>query len=204
MKDLVISVADSYQEKVLEALLPRIPFASGTSIFTYDIIRNPGHDPGSYNDSHELLRSFSNQYRYALVVFDFEGSGVEHLKTREQIEGEVQGLLSTSGWGDRCCVIVINPELENWMWINNINVERAIGWEKQMSLYDWARENGYLEEGAIKPSRPKETLEEALRISETSKSASIYKNIATRVSYRDCVDPAFQKMINQFLKWFPV
>ncbi len=202
MKDLIIAVADGYQEKVMEALLPRVPLSSGTRPFSYDIIKNPLHDPGSYSDSQELLRSSIKQYRYALIIFDFEGTGVEEL-SNHQITSAVSGLLNSNGWMDRNAVIVIEPELENWMWIDNRNVELAIGWTRPESLYDWARVKGYLEGTATKPVRPKEVLEEALKISETSKSASIYKKIASSVSYNKCEDPALKKLINQLIEWFP-
>jgi hypothetical protein len=202
MKDLIVVVADSYQEKVMEALLPRLPF-SDTAIFRYDIIRNPRNDSGSYNDSHELLRPYINQYSYAIVVFDFEGSGVENIKTREEAESDVEGLLSINGWNDRNAVIVIDPELENWMWIDNPHVQDAIGWESIESLYVWARSKGKIAYGEAKPIRPKETLEEALKVSKTAKSAAIYKKIASRVSYSGCIDPAFLKLIRALKGWFP-
>lgn len=203
MKDLIIAVADGYQEKTMESLLARIPISSGTREFTFDIIKNPGKDSGSFNDSHELLRPFSNQYSYALVIFDFEGTGVEHL-SREQIEDEVQRLLSNNGWSNRNCVIVIQPELENWIWIDNPNVAQALGWEKNQSLYEWAKQEGFLLPNSSKPERPKEALEKAMRISGTPPSASIYKRIAEKVSYRRCEDPAFKKLIQQIIAWFPI
>ena len=106
MKDIIIAVADVYMEKVLEALLHRVPQSSGTATYTYDIIRNPGHDSGSYNDSHELLRPFITQYKFALVLFDLEGCGAEHNKTREEISKDVGDLLNKNGWENRNEVIV--------------------------------------------------------------------------------------------------
>ena len=142
--------------------------------------------------------------QFALVVFDFEGSGAEHQKTKLQIENEVQDLLNKNGWKNRNAVIVIQPELENWMWMDNTNVEQAIGWEKQESLYDWARNEGHIIGDASKPVRPKETLEKALRISETPKSPAIYKKIATQVSYRRCEDESFKQLIRKLQEWFPL
>jgi len=202
MKDLIVAVADSYQEKVIEALLPRMPLVSGTTAFSYDIIQNIGKDSGSYNDSHELLRPYFNDYKYSLVIFDYEGCGAENNKKREEIEAEVESLLSRNGWSDRTSVIVISPELENWMWINNPNVQDAIGWEKQETLYEWAIGKNYIQEGGSKPHRPKEVLEEALRISSTPKSSAVYKKIAATVSYKNCQDPAFHKLIAMLQQWF--
>lgn len=203
MKDLIVVTADSYQEKVLEALLPRIPQSSGTKHFSFDILRNPRNDSGSYNDSHELLRPYINMYRFAAVIFDYEGTGAEGVKTREEIESEVEELLNKNGWNKRNCVVVIEPELENWMWIDSPHVEDAIGWEGLESLYIWARANGRIPHDETKPIRPKETLEEALKICRTPKSSAIYKKIATKVSYKGCKDPAFLKLLNQIASWLP-
>ncbi len=202
MKDLIVAVADSYQEKIMEALLPRVPKVSGTTPFTFDIIRNPHNDSGSYNDSHELLRPAIKSYNFALVMFDYEGSGVENVRTREQSESDVEALLSANGWQDRNAVIVIKPEIENWIWLDHPIVGHAIGWEKSESLYTWARKNGKITSESYKPERPKETFEEVLRMSNTPKSSAIYKKIATVVSYKRCNDPAFQKVISTLQKWF--
>lgn len=202
MKDLIVIVADSYQEKVIEALLPRLA-NTDTSVFSYDIIRNPLFDSGSYNDSHELLRPSINQYSHALVIFDHEGSGVEHIKNRKETEEDVEKLLSINGWNGRNAVVVIDPELENWMWIDSPHVESAIAWEGLESLYIWARSSGKIAHGEVKPFRPKEALEQALRLNRTAKSSAIYKRIAARVSYRSCIDPAFLKLISVLKAWFP-
>ncbi len=202
MIDLLVVVADGYQEKLMDSLLERVPLASQTRDFSYFIVKNPGKDPGSLNDSHELLRPFINQYSRALVIFDFEGCGAENL-SRAEIEAKVLELLERNGWEGNSCVVVIEPELENWVWIDNPNVEEAIGWEKSESLYQWARREGLIADGESKPFRPKEAFEEALRISDTPTSASIYKKIAEKVSYKGCTDLAFLKLINQLQVWFP-
>lgn len=204
MKDLIISVADSYQEKVIEGLLPRVPMSSVIREFSYDIIRNISNDSGSYNDSHTLLRNYINDYHYSLVIFDFEGSGAEFSKSRTEAETEVERLLSLNGWDGRCATIIIDPEIENWMWIDNPNVQNAIGWERTETLYTWARRSGLIGANDLKPIRPKETFEKALKLCSTSKSSSIYKKIASTVSYKNCSDPSFIKLINTFKSWFPI
>ena len=201
MKDLIVLVADSYQEKVLEELFLRIPRSLDIEEFTFDIIRSPGHDSGCFIDGHEMLRPLINQYKYAIVVFDFEGSGAEDLSI-ENIDTKLSKRLADNGWRGRNLVIVIKPELESWIWINSRHVEYAIGWENSTSLYDWARSNNYIKTNQNKPERPKEVFEKALRISETSKSAAIYKKIAANVSFKNCEDPSFKKLISTLIDWF--
>lgn len=204
MKDLIVSVADSYQEKVLESILPRLPQVYKTKTFSYDIIRNPICDSGSYNSSQELLRPFINAFDHAVVIFDYEGSGAEERKSREEVELDVEILLNRNGWLERNIVVVVSPEIETWMWVDSPHVHDAIGWERATSLYDWARQKGFLDDGAFKPERPKESLFEALRLCKTSKSSSIYKNIAAKVSFRRCSDPAFLKLIDSLRAWFSI
>jgi hypothetical protein len=204
MMDLIVSVADSYQEQVMNALLPRVPRVSGTRPFSFQVIRNIENDSGSYTASHEFLRDYINQYSFALVLMDFEGTGVEHIKTRNEIETDVEHLLNINGWQDRNCVAVIEPEIENWIWVDSPHMQRAMGWDKAESLYNWARQNGKIQVDRTKPNRPKETFQEALRIIQTPTSSSIYKDIADHVTYRRCTDEAFIKVIDHLKAWFPV
>jgi hypothetical protein len=203
MKDLIVAVADSDQEKIMEALLPRLQVSSGTRSFNFDILKNPEKDSGSFNISHELLRPLINQYSFALVIFDYEGCGVEEQQTVAQVEAHVESLLGANGWNQRNAVAVVNPEIENWVWLDNPHVHTAINWNNQQSLYDWARQSGKINQGAHKPQRPKEAFLDALYVCDTPKSSAIYKQIATRVSYKNCTDPAFNKVISTLKGWFP-
>ena len=107
MKDIVFLVADGNMEKLFEGLLPRVYRASKTSEFTHDILVNPTHDAGNLNDSHEYLRPFVRQYKYAMVVFDHEGCGSED-KSVQQLETSVQELLGRNGWENRSSVLIIS------------------------------------------------------------------------------------------------
>lgn len=202
MKDIIILVADGCQEKLIEGLLPRIPNSSNTKPFTYDIYKHPEHDSGCCNDSQEILRPFINQYRYAIVILDYEGCGHESNKSCQEVEQIIEGKLRSNGWEGRNVAIVVNPEIENWVWINSQHVEAAIGWNSDQSLYDWSRTSGFLAQGDSKPIRPKETFEKALKKSNTSKSSAIFKKISTKVSYKKCEDEAFKKLLSKLIEWF--
>ncbi|MBI2729319.1 MAG: hypothetical protein HYX40_00950 [Sphingobacteriales bacterium] len=201
MKDLVVIVADGTIQKVLEELLRRVAVSSNTNNFTFDVISNIGHDAGCYNDSHEILINFVNQYFYAMVVFDKEGSGVEE-KPRTTIEEDVESLLDKNGWAGRNSVIVIDPELENWIWQNSPHVENAFGWNSTDNLYAWCYGHGIIAQGESKPFRPKESLQRILKETKTPFSSSIHKKIAEKVSYKNCQDPAFVKLTKTLYEWF--
>jgi hypothetical protein len=137
-----------------------------------------------------------------MAMCDYEGSGSEHL-TRDDIEVKIENDLSRNGWGDRCTAIVIKPELENWIWVNSIHMERAIDWNQDIDIRTWAIQHNYLQNGNAKPQRPKESFEAALKLCNMPRSSSIYKDIASRASHKKCIDPAFIKFITTLRNWFP-
>lgn len=124
MKDLVILVADHNAEHALLGLLQR-PGDLGIREVQFDIWVHPQRDPGVYLRAHEFLRPFIGQYKYALVLLDQEGSEAEQAET-ERMRSAVQERLERNGWKDRCQVIVINPELEAWVWAQDPYVARAL------------------------------------------------------------------------------
>jgi hypothetical protein len=61
---------------------------------------------------------------------------------------------------------------------------------------------GYTQQGEVKPKRPKEALEQALRLARKSRSSSIFRQLAQRVSVKRCTDPAFLKFKATLQRWF--
>ena len=61
----------------------------------------------------------------------------------------------------------------------------------------------YLQTGEVKPARPKEAFEAALREARKPRSASLYQQIAERVSLRRCTDTAFLELKSILNNWFP-
>lgn len=202
MKDLILLVADLDTENVLEGLLPRLEQVYGTRKFTFDISRHPYRDSGCMNGSADFLRPFCKQYHHALVLFDKEGSGQES-RIRADIESSIEEALSNNGWAaENVAAIAIDPEIENWIWVNSANMSKELNWNEAKALYAWLQENGWRDEQASKPTRPKEALEAVLRKTRKPRSASIYKNIAEKVSFTKCEDPAFLKLLEKMQLWF--
>lgn len=202
MKDIVFLVADGTMENFFDGLLPRIPTVSQTSEFTYDILVNPTHDAGNLNESHEFLRPFARQYKHAIVVFDHEGCGGDG-KGIQELEASVQVLLDRNGWENRSSVLIIDPELENWVWTGSPRIKEIINWKYEEEIVDWVAAKDYTFNVVGKPIRPKEAFEAVLRRAGTPRSSSIYKKIASQVSYKKCTDTAFLKLIEQIKFWFP-
>lgn len=201
MKDLIILAADL---DVLQGFLPRLERTGATHAFDFDIHRHPYRDPGCANASADFLRPFHQQYQKALVIFDREGSGQEQ-HSRERIEATVEKALAENGWAaENVAAVVLDPEIENWMWMDSPHVAAALNWRFDQKLYDWLQQEKWLPPNHSKPPRPKEAIETALRKTKTPRSASIYKEIAQRVSFLGCSDPAFLKLSAVLKDWFPV
>ena len=154
-----------------------------------------------YNFCDEFLRGFINQYNYSIVILDNEGSGQENI-TSDIIEQNIEDRLSKNGWDDRSIAVVINPELENWIWVNEFHLHQTMNWNKRESVYRWLRTNGWMDEADLKPSQPKEAFESLLKITKTPRSSSIYLEVASSSSYKDCIDPSFIKLISTLQSWF--
>jgi hypothetical protein len=201
-KDLVVLVPDRNIEFTIKGLFSRNN-SFGIRSFIYDIFAHPSHDSGCFGDCHSFLRPFINSYSHAMVIFDREGCGRESLLTREEIEVEVEQRLQQNGWGDRAVVIVIDPELENWVWSDSPHVDSVLGWENQNpNLRIWLKERGWWNDADIKPSRPKEALEDALHKVRKPRSSSIYLQLAEKVSFARCSDDSFIKLRTRLQEWF--
>jgi len=60
-----------------------------------------------------------------------------------------------------------------------------------------------LEDGQNKPSDPKEAMDAALRRAQKARSSSLYLQLAQKVSFERCDDPAFLKFKKTLSTWFP-
>jgi len=204
-EDLVVLVADADAELTLKTLLEERAFDLGIRPVCYRIIREPMHDAGVFQNAHNILRLYIHQASYALTILDREGSGREKKWSADQIEEDVEKRLRGNGWTDaegqsRAAAIVLDPELEVWVWSRSPHVAEVLGLtgdELQQILNSCElAENG-------KPKHPKETMLTALRLSRRPMSASIFQELARRVSLQS-QERAFDKLRKTLQKWFPV
>lgn len=202
MKDLLILIPDLDYESALSGLFTRFP-ALGLRSFTYDTLINTERDPGCRCKSPEVLRPYVNLFSYALVLFDFEGCGAEHFGKAE-LETSIERELARNGWGNRSAVIVVDPEIEAWVWSDSPHVPEILNWQgHQQDLRTWLRdETEFWPDDTPKPRRPKEAMLEILRVASIPKSSSIFRAIGERVSVNRCVDPAFNKLKEILSDWF--
>lgn len=202
LKDLVVLTADRNMEYALKGILSRTD-SLGIRNLSVDYLVHPENDPGCLHRSHDFLKSFTRQYHYALVILDRDGCGQE-TKSRELLESAIEARLVDSGWEDRARAIVIDPELEAWIWSRSPQLDSILGWQgKSPDLRTWLHRKSFVADGQIKPADPKSALEQALRTVKKARSSSIYLNVAQRVSLDRCVDAAFNRLKQTLKQWFP-
>jgi len=198
MKDLVVLVAD--KNYAIKGILSR-PQALSIRQINFDIFVHPQHDPGCLNDAAYFLRTFLTQYHHALILFDREGCGRENL-TREELEAQVEKALYHTGW-QQAAVVVLDPELEIWVWSDSPQVIEILGWKnKQPDLISWLRSKGFWRHNEPKPTHAKESLEAALKQVRKPHSSILYQQLAEKVSFERCTDKAFQKLKTTLQNWF--
>lgn len=207
----VILVADSNMAAAFRGFFGRKQWhlSLGCSSFDFNpeigadlIVDEGGNDPGVYNKGHELLRPYQRSHTRALVVLDCEWGGSPG---KVEIEAGITQSLIESGWAeDAVKVIVIDPELENWLWQDKPQVADVLRYRGQKPLRQLLADNGLWPQDAPKPPRPKETAEWVLKQTRQPRSSSIYEKLAGGISIKGCTDAAFVDLHVALRTWFPV
>ena len=120
-------VPASDEREVLQALLDHRCGSLGIAKPRYQIIKHPRRDPGCFKEPDGIVELFRRTAAHLLILFDHEGSGQEG-RPASDLAAEVKQRLEQRGWQARVEVLVIEPELEIWLWSPSPHVARALGW----------------------------------------------------------------------------
>jgi len=201
--DLVLLAADKQMAETLRGILSR-PEALGTRDVSFTVNTHPKRDPGCRTDAHRFLRSFHTDFHHALVLFDYDGCGASGRSSPREIERNVEDRLQQTGWRNRARCVVIDPELEVWVWSDSPEVDRCLGWERSSQrVRSWLRERGRWPSDSSKPLDPKDSLEEALEEVRQPRSSSLFRELAETVSLSRCEDASFHRFREILQEWFP-
>ncbi|HUA59000.1 MAG TPA: hypothetical protein VML19_09620 [Verrucomicrobiae bacterium] len=192
MTDLIVVAADKDAQFALAELLGRHRDLKIRPI-TFDVKEYYYGDPGVFKSAQEFLRDLKaiDHYRYAIAIFDLDGSGQEK-HGREFVEAKVEERLAANGWENRCAAIVIVPELESWLWDASLQVSKLLKFQLR------AR-NAWIG----KPEHPKEEFKAALSHSKIQRSSALYQQLARQFPFESCGDPSFRKLVTTLQAWFP-
>lgn len=200
--DLVVLVADLDQHEALSALLSSRTQSLGIRPLTYQILKHPHRDPGCFHGAAAALQPYERRAAHALVVLDREGSGQEN-RTRGDIEADLERRLAAAGWADRARVVVIEPEVEAWVWSDSPQVDEVLGWDdRQPTLRDWLAQNRLWPSGQAKPGAPKDALRRALREVDVRPSGALFRQLGERVGLDRCQDASLARLREILVEWF--
>lgn len=200
-RDLVVLVADADMAEAVRGLLRR-PESLGIGKLAWRVVTHAMHDAGCRTAASAELRRFQSEFKQAVVMFDHSGCGDQ--RPREVIQREVEAGLARNGWRNRAKAIVIEPELEAWVWSRSRHVPELLGWTAGYpALRSWLERNGLWRTGESKPIDPKGAMRRALRQMNLQPSARRFAELAGAVSLQRCSDPAFNEFTRTLRKWFP-
>jgi len=201
--DLVLLVPGKDEKSVLETLLLRRTESLGIRPVRFQTLVHPNRDSGCLRQASELLRGFLGLAEHALVVFDHVGSGQESLPP-DELNTELERRLAASGWNDRAKVVVVEPELEGWVWSGSPHVDRVFRWERrQPDLRTWLCDQGLWPADDPKPGDPKRAVELALRNAGIPRSSAVYGRLAEHVGLSSCANTSFRRLKGILAEWFP-
>lgn len=208
MRDCIFLLADTNIQAAFEGFLSRAAFhqSLGCGPFDFDPrqdikVAAGDNDPGLYTRGHELLRPFQSSHRQAFMVLDAEWDGSPGA---EAIKQHLAAQIQATGWKEGTFrVIVIDPELENWIWQQNDHVAHGLGFDNANALTADADIQQAWPDCSSKPTQPKKILEAVLKKKRIPRSSAIYKKITSQVSVRRCKDGAFHELVETLRIWFP-
>ncbi len=121
-------------------------------------------------------------------------------RSPEDLENDLQAHLESAGWEGRCAVVVLDPELEAWVFSHSPHVPEVIA-SGDTELYE-RKVSATPKNSLGKPERPKELMESLLREKRIPRSSSLYRQLAEKVSLKQCHDRAFNKLRDTLQGWF--
>jgi hypothetical protein len=199
--DLVWLVADKNMEATVRGLLER-PAALAIRPIACDILVHPRRDPGCFHEASALLGGYRERAQHALVLLDRAWDGAPEGSAAD-LEAQLEATLGSrfgAGWAN---AVVIDPELEAWVFAPSPHVATALGWAgRQPTLRAYLNEQGLWATEAAKPADPKKAVEQALRAVCKPRSSSMYRHLAEHVTLQGCQDRAFQRLRTLLKTWF--
>ncbi|QDU02410.1 hypothetical protein V6x_21130 [Gimesia chilikensis] len=215
-RPVVFLVADKNMNEVFKAFLERDGFHHQLQCGHFDfnekqdLFRHPRNDPGVYNEAHVFLAPYIETHERAVVVLDAAWEGGPKGGAAE-IKSHIEEQLAKA-W-EKFKVIVIEPELENWMWITQEQPDRSVAvhqlvaesfkYRADQPLKEFLQEDDNWRDDTNKPRPPKEAVERVLRLTNTPRSSALYRKIVRSASVARCQDESFLELVEVLRDWFP-
>ena len=138
-----------------------------------------------------------------MIVLDHAWEGVP-AASGAALEALIDEKLDEAGMADWAVPVVIEPELEAWVFSPSPHVPDVLGWKPSWSPIREALEERNLWVAAdAKPTDPKAAIEYILGRTGKSRSASLFRRLARKVNTAGCRDRAFLRFKKLLQGWFP-
>ena len=213
MRDIIFHLADDHMETGMRAFFQRDDWQHALGCHRFDIdadspvdlFRVAGHtDPGLWKHAHENLAAFRDKYRHAVIVLDadfdpYPGADVLHQ--------DITRAMIAADWEEgQFAVVVIQPELEAWLWAANVNVAIAFGHQDFTALRNTLEAEGLWTPGEPKPNDLKRARDRAAKLGGKKTGGPIFKGVFGSISSKalnQCVEPGFKTLQEAVQRWFP-
>ncbi len=213
MRDIVFHLADRHMEEGLRAFFSRQDWHHVLKCRRFevdpmsnsDFYRVAGEtDGGLWKHAHKNLHIFKEQYRHAVIMLDAE---FDPQPGPNVLRADIGKAMLASGWDeDRFGVVVIEPELEAWLWAPNHNVARAFGHANFEELRTFLESEGLWDPGAPKPHSLKAARDRAARRGGKRTGGPIFRSVFEHISRRAldaCVEHGLKTLRMMLGTWFP-
>lgn len=201
MVDLLVVLEGPRDREVIRAVLGR-PAALGIRQITFQCVQRSSAVCAQGPD---IARQQRNRFRYVICLWDHQGSGQG--KTPARAQGEVQAQLNRNTLKGCSKALVIDPELEIWLWQDQAAIVNVLGvgmnqlWQ---SLNAWQQAQFPTQTvRALIRQFPKEALEEVIRQAGEKPSAALYGRIAAKANLQLWGSvPSFKLFRRTLRRWF--
>lgn len=208
MRALFFVVADRDIEAMVTGFLQkeRADLRLGCAPFEFDAKLDleraaADKDCGLYRRGIEYVRRHRQTHAHVVIMLDADWDGSPGAAA---IDEKLRDDLRKCGYSDDDSeVIVLDPEIEAWMWVDKLEVARELGFESIGDLRSWLTNAGFELGANQKPLRPKEALLAALQANRKPWSSTRFAAVAAKVSLNTCQDPALLKLRATLQRWFP-
>ena len=107
-----------------------------------------------------------------------------------------------AAWAKHGKAIVIEPEVDVWLWGSDNKLREILNWPLPGSIRDWLRGQGFQFTNDGKPLRPKEALDAMRAVHKQPRSSAMYEKVTRQISLKRCGDAAFVRLRMQLKAWF--
>ncbi|MBK5931883.1 methylation-associated defense system protein MAD4 [Halochromatium salexigens] len=182
--------------------------ALGIRQIAVDIERHPLRDSGMVQSGAQLTRMKKGYYHKALLMWDHHGSGRDHKQAPAAVQDEIQRDLDAYTWKDKSAVIILVPELEQWIWycesalLNHCGITN----EQLQGFVDAYARKMSKSPDELKAEQPKELFEYVLRDRlKRTISPRDFEEIGSRAGIQGLMAcDSFQAIVDRLRAWFPL